>query len=107
MMLGLPRGCRRQAWHCRGLQIVRPPILGPSRRTLGCLKDCADSAGEVPLARVNYRAFGKGREAGITGARGALRWIDRREVPPLREPTRSNEANAKKGCRLAPVGMTT
>jgi hypothetical protein len=28
----------------------------------------------------------------------------RREIPPLRDPTRSQEANAKKKRRLAPVG---
>jgi hypothetical protein len=38
----------------------------------------------------------------IHRAKGA-RW---RRVPPLRKPTRSQEANAKKNRRLAPVGMT-
>jgi hypothetical protein len=32
--------------------------------------------------------------------------IDRREIPPLRGPTRSHRANAKKRRRLASVGMT-
>jgi hypothetical protein len=32
--------------------------------------------------------------------------MDQRELPPLREPTRSQEVNAKKRRRLAPVGMT-
>src|ERR1700722_10504990 len=33
-------------------------------------------------------------------------WIEGREIPPLRKPTRSQEANAEKRRRLAPVGMT-
>jgi hypothetical protein len=32
---------------------------------------------------------------------------DRREVSPLRKPTRSQEANARKKRRLAPVEMTS
>ena len=41
------------------------PHIGPSRRTLGCLKDRAGSAGEVLARTSDYRAFGKGREGGI------------------------------------------
>jgi hypothetical protein len=32
--------------------------------------------------------------------------LDRREIPPLRRPTRSQEANAKEKRRPASVGMT-
>jgi hypothetical protein len=40
------------------------------------------------------------------GTRTHARRCDRREVPPLREPTRSRSANVKKRRRLASVGMT-
>jgi hypothetical protein len=38
---------------------------------------------------------------------GCFDGLHRREVPPLRKPARSQEANAKKERRLASVGMTS
>ena len=40
-------------------------------------------------------------------SRGFFSGTNQAMVPPLREPTRSQEVNAKKRRRLAPVGMTS
>jgi hypothetical protein len=45
------------------------------------------------------------READRTGRTTTPR-IDRREISPVRKPTRSREVNAEKKRRLAPVEMT-
>jgi hypothetical protein len=74
---------------------------------ISCSADRGWARGRHSIQETGNRVFSLGHEQerdDATWKGGQVR--NRREIPPLRRPTRSQEANAEEKSRSAPVGMT-